>query len=251
MERSNSSSSSQDLDMQQLLQDPRYGTPLFEAFVLPSGDAISAAANPAIALAAGPSDEPPESAGVVQRSADEDSVRSSSFASQIAALQSVQRAMNEVLRVVPILRPASSDSSSSSSSSQQPPVRVTNQRIMLLVNAASSSVFAASVSSGSDSTLLVWRMRLDDTPSHHQQQQQQQSSTTSWPARPSESGNGAFRTTFTLDWCAVTSAALLCLSVCGAMRSLACRGQMTLPACFACKCCQISLVFQRISTPGS
>jgi hypothetical protein len=218
MERSNSSSSSssssQDLNMQQLLQDPRYGTPLFEAFVLPA-DTTTAAAGLATAAAAAASDQLPDSAGSVESSVDEESISSSiRYTSQIAALQSVQRAMNEVLRVVPILRPASSDSSSSSSSSQQPPVRVTNQRIMVLIDGASSAAFAASVSSGSDSTLLVWRMLLADAPSSEQQQQQQQPGTTSWPARPAESGNGAFRTTFTLDWWVANPAAVLCQPLC-------------------------------------
>jgi hypothetical protein len=214
MERSNSSSSSssQDLDTQQLLQDPRYGTPLFEAFVLPAGT-TAAAADSALAVAAGASGQLLDSAGVDQSSLDEENLRSSSssrYTSQVAALQSVQRAMNEVLRVVPILRPASSDGSSSSS--QQPPLRVTNQRIMILIDAASSAVFATSVTSGSDSTLLVWRMPLADPPSS--EQQQQQPGTTNWPARPAESGNGALRTTFTLDWWVVNPAAVLCQPLC-------------------------------------
>jgi hypothetical protein len=219
MERSSSSSSSiQDLDMQQLLQDPRYGTPLFEAFVLPAGT-TAAPAESALAVAAGASDQLLDSAGVAQSSVDEENIHSSSssssssrYTSQVAALQSVQRAMNEVLRVVPILRPASSDSSSSSS--QQPPLRATNQRIMILIDAASSAAVAASVTSGSDSTLLVWRMPLAEAPSSEQQQQQQQAGTTNWPARPAESGNGAFRTTFTLDWWVVDPAAVLCQPLC-------------------------------------
>jgi hypothetical protein len=189
MER-NSSSSSQELDMQQLLQDPRYGTPLFEAFILPAEPSAAAAGDGVAAPAA----QLLEVTGSPHSSLDEESIRSSSYTCQTAALQSVQRAMNELLRVVPVRRSARGDNSSSSSSAQQPIVRVTNQRIMLLVDAASNAVFAAAVSAGSDSTLLVWRMPLDASTAT------QQPGTTSWPARPAESGNGAFWTTFTLDW---------------------------------------------------
>ncbi|WIA33428.1 hypothetical protein OEZ86_006560 [Tetradesmus obliquus] len=173
MPPSSSSSSSQVLDMRQLVQDRCYGTPLFETYILPAARIHADAESP-------------------HSSVEEDSMCSSnSYTSLTASLQSVPAAMDDLLRTAP----ASDDSSSSSSSTEQLAgelsqnhdlVHVHAQRIMLLVDAASNALMAAAVPA-CQGTLLVWRMQLDTgTPA-------QQPGMKSWPGRPGECGNGAIK----------------------------------------------------------
>lgn len=174
--------------MSHLLQDPRYGTPLFETFILPAEAAATA-----------PSGLLKSNVVALQSSIEEDNSRCTSYTSLTVALQSAQRAMNEMLRVVPVRKP-------SSSSSDQLGVRLTNQRIMLLIDSSTGKATAAAVNAGSDSTLLVWTTELHSLETTTAAATAVAEATAAsqgnvaGPFRPAESGSGALKVTFTLDW---------------------------------------------------
>ncbi|KAF8058053.1 AIG2LD [Scenedesmus sp. PABB004] len=160
------------LDMAALLADPRFGTPLFEVFVAPpppapgpadggdgarGGDRAAAAAEACAAAAHGLDARP-----------------------MVVALQSAQRALNELLRVVPQPRPAGGDGG--------PALRLANQRVMLLARPGpGSGVTAAAVSCGDNSAFFVFRGGDGGGGGGGAGQ------------RPAEAGCGAFKVTFSVD----------------------------------------------------
>lgn len=98
-------STSSTIDLAQLLGDPRYGTPLLEAYVLPAAGEPGAAGDGS----------------------------GSRFSSVVVALQSVQRAMNELLRVE-TLQPRASRPSVQAVDADGEPLALMNQRLLLLLD---------------------------------------------------------------------------------------------------------------------
>lgn len=131
--------SASELQMSDMLQEARYGTPLFEVFVLPEQQqqqqAQESSAMPAQAAAAG-APQPASSSGGA----------STGYRPVVVALQSVNRAFNELLGVQPARRrtaPTSTDGS-----------RFINQRLLLMVQP--HTVTAAAVHAGNSATLWTW-----------------------------------------------------------------------------------------------
>jgi hypothetical protein len=184
-----------ELQMEDMLQQARYGTPLFEVFVMPEQQQQQQQQQqPAV-----PGDSSAATSNIEVST-------SSSYTPVVVALQSVNRAFNELLGVQPPRR-------RQAPGPQEP--KYINQRLLLMVQP--HSVTAAAVHAGNDSTLWTWHISADTTNSSssrsssdatpqpvpaadatHQQQQQQQSAV-SGPLRPAELSGGC-RSGFTIDW---------------------------------------------------
>lgn len=146
------------IDMQQMIRDPRYGTVLFEVFVLPAAAAGSWTGQPR--------SQPEGSSSSVDNSSSpcdsmsEEAITSSSYTTLVVALQSANRALNELLQVLPTAGPATPTPTSSgvSNTSCQPELKPINQRILLLLWRHTAA--AVAVQAGNDQTLWVWNVQL-------------------------------------------------------------------------------------------
>jgi hypothetical protein len=170
---------SSELQMADMLQETRYGTPLFEVFVLPQqqqldqhqhkqqgeghkqqqqqqqqGQAQQLEEVPAAAGTGSAADTPAEATQDpnTHPSSSATSSSSSSYVPVIVALQSVNRAFNELLGM-------------QASRRRQAPAphepKHMNQRLLLLVQPG--SITAAAVHAGNDSTLWTWAISTDSS----------------------------------------------------------------------------------------